>query len=76
MKISPNPSFSKRGILFESCFGLPFAKGGQEGFGSQCLHNYGLIETIDGDEKGEVRTRMMGGKKCLIIIVGASNGGG
>jgi hypothetical protein len=23
--------------------GLPFVKGGQEGFSFQCLHNYGLI---------------------------------
>ncbi len=36
MKISPNPSFPKRGIP-------PFAKGGQEGFSVQCFHNYGLI---------------------------------
>ena len=34
-KISPNPSFSKRGIP-------PFVKGGKEGFSVLCLYNYGL----------------------------------
>jgi len=29
--------------LFQRGEFLPFAKGGQEGFSFQCLHNYGLI---------------------------------
>jgi hypothetical protein len=38
-KISPNPSFSKRGIP-------PFLKGGKRGFGLGCPHYYGLTNNF------------------------------
>jgi hypothetical protein len=38
-KISPNPSFSKRGIP-------PFRKGGKRGFGLGCPHYYGLTNNF------------------------------
>ena len=32
--------------LFQRGEFLPFAKGGEEGFSFQCLHNYGLINKL------------------------------
>jgi len=40
LKISPNPSFPKRGIP-------PFRKGREEGFSLQRPYNYGLISKIE-----------------------------
>ena len=43
-KISPNPSFPKRGIA-------PFRKGREEGFSLQRPYNYGLISNINPRDK-------------------------
>ena len=44
LKISPNPSFPKRGIP-------PFRKGREEGFSLQRPYNYGLISNIKNHQK-------------------------